>query len=380
MRMVQLTSTLLYYDGVQIFEGRDSIGGHYIGTLVASTGDEDRYLVIGVAPDRLREFRSGMLDLRTLLLESSATGWYLALLSDDFAGPFKLERQQVPLQDQDFLPADGVLLFDGAIDDLALREARERNNVVFEFSVEPPEASVEHRINAATLSEIIAHIQSVVRHAYRRALREMPSGDRQRTDRSDGHLMDVVVPAASGSFRVVMAASRPSDMFGNNELARALHQMDAVFESTRYPEEARENLQQYKGHLAGSYIKLLKCLVERNTGLNYAWAERMFDTSRHGGVTESVAKELVGYLNESSSLGIEEVQLAGVLERADRNSGSWRLLTEEGARSGRVAEPGPSLEGLVIGNRYVFYCVEDTQISGIDQETITLYLHRYDPT
>ena len=378
MRMVELTSILLYYDGVQIFEGRDPIGGHYVGVLVDSIADGDRYLVTGVHPNRLRDFRSGVIDLRTLLLDSSANGWYLAKVADDFATPFQLEQQQGALSDQDFLPDEGMVLFDDVIDDLALREARERNNVVFEFSVEPPEASDEHRISAATLSEILAHIQLVVRHAYRRALREMSSSDKRFGDYSSGHLMDVVVPAAPGSFRVVLMASSPSDMFGNNELARALQQMDAVFESARYPEEARERLREYKGHLAGSYIKLLSCLVEHNTGLRYAWAERMFDVARHGGVTESIAKELVDALGESTSLGTEDIRLTGVLERADRNSGNWRLLTEEGARTGRVTEPGPDLNGLTIGNRYVFQCIEEVETSGIDKETVTLYLHQYE--
>ena len=377
MRLVRLTSTLMYYDGVQIFEGRDEIGGHYVGTMVDSTAYGDRYVVTGVAPSRLRQFRSGMIDLRTLLIEASAGGWYLAIVRDEFATPIQLERQSSPLHDQSFLPDHDIVLFDDAIDDLALQEARGRNNVIFEFSVEPPEAALDHRINASTLSEIIAHIQVMVRHAYRRALREVPQSTREHVDQGDGHLMDVVVPAAPGSFRVVMAASRPSDMFGNNELARALQQLDAVFESTRYPEEARENLIPYKGHLAGSYVRLLRCLSDKNTGLRYSWAERTFDTSRHGGVTESVAKQLVGYLSESSSLGTEEVQLTGELERADRNSGTWRLLTDEGARSGRVSEPGPNLEGLVIGNEYIFHCVEDLQISGLEQEVSTLYLRRY---
>ena len=379
MRKVQLTSALLYYDGVQIFEGRDPIGGHYVGVLVDSMADGELYLVTGAAPARLRDFRSGALDLRNLLLESSAHGWYLATVKDNFATPFQMEQQQGPLHDQDFLPDEGVLLFDDVIDDLALREARERNNVVFEFSVEPPEASDDHRISMTTLSEILAHIQLMVRHAYRRAMREMPSKNRGPTDDGTGHLMDVVVPAAPGSFRVVMVASRPGDMFGNNELARALQQVDAVFESARYPEEAKERLREYKGHLAGSYIKLLSCLVEHNTGLRYAWAERMFNAARHGGVTESVAKELVDVLGESGSLSVEDITLTGVLERTDRNSGSWRLLTDEGTRTGTVTEPSPDLNGLVIGNRYVFRCIAKAEISGIDKETVTLYLHQYEP-
>ena len=46
--------TLVYYDGPQVFEARDTIGGHYIAVMGAS--DEIRYLVAGVAPERLQAF------------------------------------------------------------------------------------------------------------------------------------------------------------------------------------------------------------------------------------------------------------------------------------------------------------------------------------
>lgn len=63
-----------HYDGPQVLEDRDAIGGHYIAVMVDHLEDHCRYLVAGVAPERLRQFRSGILDLRTLLVDADADG------------------------------------------------------------------------------------------------------------------------------------------------------------------------------------------------------------------------------------------------------------------------------------------------------------------
>ena len=68
MKTIRHTTTLFYYDGPQVFEARDAIGGHYVAVMVEPEGGHDRYLVAGVEPERLRQFRAGLLDLRTLLL------------------------------------------------------------------------------------------------------------------------------------------------------------------------------------------------------------------------------------------------------------------------------------------------------------------------
>ena len=58
MKHIRHTNTLFYYDGPQVFEARDAIGGHYVAVLAPSDGVDDRYLVVGVNPERLRQFRS----------------------------------------------------------------------------------------------------------------------------------------------------------------------------------------------------------------------------------------------------------------------------------------------------------------------------------
>ena len=110
MKTIQYTETLVYYDGVQVFAGQDSTGCHYVGAMIDAVGDADRYLIVAIGEDPLRQFYAGELDLRTLLLDSSVNGWYTALVGDDFEQPVALEAQQGSLVEMDYLPEPGFHL------------------------------------------------------------------------------------------------------------------------------------------------------------------------------------------------------------------------------------------------------------------------------
>ena len=129
MKTIQATEILEYYDGIEIFAGRDAIGGNYLGMRVDISGDYDRYVVVGTRPDRLRQFRSGALDLRELLLETPGGEWYLTLADMSYGEPMRLELQDSPLEQSDFLPSPGFTLDDPQLDDRVLKEAHERNSV-----------------------------------------------------------------------------------------------------------------------------------------------------------------------------------------------------------------------------------------------------------
>ena len=132
MNSVRHTDTLVHYDGVQVFEGRDPAGGRYVGVMVDSGDGSDRYLVTGVAPERLRRFRSGALDLRGMLLEAGRDEWYFADVSDDFQAPLRLARQDGSLEGRDFLPDEGFVLHEDPVGGSTVGEARERRGVAVE--------------------------------------------------------------------------------------------------------------------------------------------------------------------------------------------------------------------------------------------------------
>ena len=112
MKTIRHTTTLFYYDGPQIFEARDAIGGHYIAVMVEPESGAERYLVAGVEPERLRQFRRGMIDLRSLLLERPIPEWHLARAHEASENDFVLEPQTGSLEESGLLPESGFVLRD----------------------------------------------------------------------------------------------------------------------------------------------------------------------------------------------------------------------------------------------------------------------------
>ena len=118
MKLIWLTEILDYYDGIQIFAGQDANGCSYVGSLIDRAGPADRYLVTAAAPEHLRQFREGRLDLRTLLLAAPGGQWYLSLDQEGGDTPLRLTPQSGPLTATDYLPEPGLFL------DAAARPAR----------------------------------------------------------------------------------------------------------------------------------------------------------------------------------------------------------------------------------------------------------------
>lgn len=120
MKAIKLTDVLFYYDGVQVFAGRDAIGGHYVGAAIGPGIVTNRYMVTGADPELLRQFRGGRLDLRTLLLAAPEGEWFITVDKEGGDSPLYLEPQPVPVAECDCLPGPNFILEDGPVDDLAL--------------------------------------------------------------------------------------------------------------------------------------------------------------------------------------------------------------------------------------------------------------------
>lgn len=113
MKTIRHFSTLFYYDGPQVFEARDADNRRYVVVLVdADSIGGERYLVTAVAPERLRRFRSGGLDLRSLLVESNREERYVATADAGLDQPLHLEELTVPIEDCGLLPDSEFLLHD----------------------------------------------------------------------------------------------------------------------------------------------------------------------------------------------------------------------------------------------------------------------------
>jgi hypothetical protein len=130
--------------------------------MIERTSGRDHYLVAGVEPERLRQFRTGIVDLRTLLIERAEIEWFLGYADLGIDQPMTIVQQGSSLGESSWLPEPGFVLHEQPATSEVLRAARERHNLVLELALEPPEAADEHRIHVPTLVGFLAHLQAMV--------------------------------------------------------------------------------------------------------------------------------------------------------------------------------------------------------------------------
>ena len=130
MKAIHYTTTLFHYDGPQIFEARDATDGHYVALSIEPQNGRERYLVVGVAPEQLHQFRSGMLDLRSLLVRAGKDEWYVTITEADMDQPIVIEPQNVPIEKSTFLPDEGFELQYYPTDEFVHKRTLERNGLI----------------------------------------------------------------------------------------------------------------------------------------------------------------------------------------------------------------------------------------------------------
>lgn len=379
MKTIHQAVTLDYYDGPILFEARDRIGGNYLAVAGDGAGGDPVYAVVGISPERLHDFRNGMVDLHDVMLEEGSEEWFLATpnwATDDF----QLEPQDQQLAESGYLPAKGYRLDPAVSSNVAVLDAAQRrDNLVIELKAEPRESENGHRIHLSSLMELLNLMQKLVGHAYRAARRE--SHDRSYTAMpvEEAVLMDVVVPAMAGSFCMLLEAGSGTHDAGERELAQGLRRVDLLFEhaGSKVVRQSVSHLKETGGHLAATYVKLLNFLAKEEVGFHYTWAEPNFSCARRQSISAARARRLSRRFAELVERESDEVTLVGRLVKADLKTGQWRLESRERAYIGNVAGDCSQLDGLVVGRRYRFWCTKVVEKKGATgKKARRLYLDR----
>lgn len=182
--------TLVHYDAPQVFEARDPIGGHYIAVM--GPAREIQYLVVGVAPKLLRLFREGEIDLLSLIHESDTDARYTTTTIPFAGDELEVEPFGRDLDTSGFMPDPGFVLEDLPSADLMASAGGIR--LVLTLDDRPG------RVGTGAYTELIRRVQVLTRNV-------LVSVEAGRETWRRREVLDVVVPAAAGSFRVVLEAS-----------------------------------------------------------------------------------------------------------------------------------------------------------------------------
>ena len=375
MKTIRHAATLDYYDGPILFEGRDRIGGRYLATAVDDGDDgELLYAVVGVSPRELARFRSGLVDLRKVMLEAGSDEWYTASYSGAAEG-FELRPQKTPLARSGYLPDEGYTLDPAASSDVALLDtAQRRNSLVIELKAEPPEGMEEHRMHVDNLVQMLDLMQKLVGYGYRAAVKSVPRKLRSETPVEEAVLMDVVVPAAAGSFSVLLAAARYGSEGGRGELSRGLEVVDALFAGAK----ARDGISvvtRTGGRLASTYMKLVNFVAEEQVGFRYSWVEPALAQVRRNSISVDEATHLWARMGKAVNRKQRGVSVMGRLVKADLKTGAWILESETEVYKGTAGTKASLLSGLVVGEDYRFLCtaeIERKRMTGREARTFRL--------
>ena len=378
MRTIRYTRTLFYHDCVQLFEGMDVIGGNYLCLLLENGEAADKYLAVGISPEASRKFKVGEVDLRSLIQEREFREWFTTTCTPDPANDLELEEHDGEIP-HELLPSEGFILTTQLDPAPVLKESTARRNAVLEVWVDPPEAAYGPRIRAETLAGMVGIFQNLVKHAYNKSLSGIPFASRKQIDVLDAHQMDAFV-FAPGSFRVFFEASKGPDLFGFVELQRALVKIDELTANADSPEKALEIMKKNKGHVAGAYIRLLDFLIKNRTALSYKWSSPTIQGTRGGTITERQAGPLLEIFNKAEPLGIETLNIHGVLKMANSKNQTWRLASLEDHQeySGEVKEGAVGVSHLIIDNVYTFECeehIEEQVATGREVRKLLLVKH-----
>lgn len=370
------TATLFFYDGIQVFEGRDRIGGHYVGVLVSDEHEDQLYAVVGVAPEQLQRFRLAEVDLATLMKQSVGDGWYIAkpVVAQEGTLAYSAVMQPDALP-ADYLPAPGFLL-PGVpeVPSNVGRESAARGSLALVLGVESRIPSEEHRLNADTMGGLLINVQSLVKNGFRKSVARA-GGLAKDTNRDNASLLDVAAGALPGSVRVVLVPAVAPDLFGTSPVSRGLEVVDYLLAEASDPQATLQRVREYSGHTAAAFVRLLKFIIEKDLAISYAWASPDRREVSERTLSKNEAVPLYALLSATASLATEPMTLVGRLRKIDVDSHAWRLQSSDGKEHSGKAREGVSLSGLVTDSAYTFYCEEATEeVTGTGREIRTLYL------
>ena len=363
-------ATLDYCDGPLIIQLTDTIGGNYLGIV---RDHDDAFVVVGTPPELIHKFRCGIVDLKAVILGSETDPWYLASITDDQqtvqASPQfgKSIKHEITPEEGSFLHYHSV----SASDEIS-KLARDRGTTLIQLSLDSLDIHRLNRLSTDMFRKLLLRVQTLLDSAY-----------------SGFVNLDVVVPARQGSFQVLLDASSSyqDSLVGHTDFITGLEVVDSLFsfaeddDSSEFEKFIEEHSD--KQGLIKAYYDLLLFLNNGKVSFAYGWFEhtgRSNNTSLSLRQTQNLVASVSTLVKHRVDRVIKEIEITGVLVSCNVQKGSWGLITETNSSiSGRVRQAKRlTLNGLVIGKRYMFLCEQQSSISTfLSNQSPNVYLVEY---
>lgn len=381
---VVIDSVLLETETPDIVLASDAVGTRYLCCLVERNEVGDRFVGVPISAVRLAQFRSGRIDLRTILTEPERGDAYEGAFSSEADRRPRIQFESVPRIADHWLPDAGFLLTAvlGEFEDVdVIREAVTRQAAFLVCRFDPPEARGRHKIDADHLAEGVKAFQMLVKYALKKTFAGLSTAARQALG-TDAHVIQATV-FAPGSFEVHFESKHGANLIGLSSVGQAMPKVDALLGLTGMrADEQLPILRENRGHAVSALQRLLRFIAKEGATFEYRWADPAMQRTSGREVTPVAADALCAVLDHRTELTVEEVRFTGRFVRVAEDKKTWQA-TEEGSgtiRRGRVhSDAATILQGVrITEERYDFVCherVEETTSGRQVPKLILVDLH-----
>lgn len=353
-----------FYDVPHIFSASDAVGCHYLCELVDQTDNALKYVCCPISHGRLKAFRLGEIDLRSIYINPEINDFYECYIGSFDDKHFELIYISSKELSPDYLPDSGFYLSKARTENVKIVEAaKAANKPIFQVTLNPPESKDGSVIYAERLSSFLPAFNSLIKHSYRKVCKQIPRNlDSLRYEVA--HRLKIF-EFAKGSFTIFFEPSDIGDFFGSCSSEVSFAKIDELACVLEHPEKSIEVLKRNKGHLVNAYIKVLEFIANNETSVEYAWAS---PTSPPKGnkLLHRFALPLLETLKNYEDISTEIIELTGKVIKADTKNCTWTIVNEEDQKeySGKIISGSAiTLEGIIISTqRYKFVCEETIEI------------------
>ncbi|WP_447590172.1 DUF6575 domain-containing protein [Aquipseudomonas campi] len=372
MKEIQVLHVLLEYDYPQVFVGRDRVDSRYVAMVVEEGNQGPVYLCTPISHFRCDELLGGKIDLRHIY-EKPQVPEFFTCEPNDLTGFFAINAYASDEIPEQWLPEAG-LFFNHA--DLVLNKAQELGSTIAYASLSVPESAKEARIRTRKLSEFLAIYQNVLKNLARATAKAYGKAIPKNEEPYDSDVFGF----CPGSFTVQIRSAEQCDILGENKaLVAAFIKLNEFLDLADQPDAAMAFLLGMKGHAATSLISLLSFISDNNCPFTNTWSTPGMSASSKSRIRVATAQNVIQRCKQREDLGIEVVELIGIVDSAKVSTGNWTIHADGDSFSGNIKEGSNlNLSGITVGMRYTFFCEEKIEVvQGTGREVRIISLVRY---
>lgn len=364
--------------------GSDSI---FMVVLVDEDEEYDTWLYAGVSKRRFELIRSGAIDLHDAFW-ATEDGLVFEVKSDiESNAPLEVIKKQSELLGEDDLPLPNARLYlntatlpelDGDLFRLAKQSSREYLRLAFDFP-----SKLRTEAPAKMLGEILEALQDLVS-----VIGDKLHGEGHQVGQISGNILSQlelsVVKVGPGSFKIELASSDLTNLFGESNIGNALEVFMFLLKLEDNEDDLKRQLQDLKQRVASKYLTFLKTIKKDIDGTHFDWASPRPGYRNDVFLTSEKVNRIIDIIELIEEQPPKEFQIIGDLIGANLHTKDFEIWISRGEEkySGKILnEAIDSVKNATLSMRYVATILETTKIKPMVEDGIEIKytLLRLDP-